>query len=190
MPWIAALAALGLSSLAPAASEPAVHGEFSVEVVDIAGKEGDDEEAQALELRRGPKVIASYPASGYVKEAYWSPEGKWVAVNVRDANSGDYIWVLEVANGALVRKPSEEEDAWETAGYAAFKALDKKAVPDNMLHFWKNAVGWTEDGKLNVVLRADYAEGAGKFDYIVPMTVSAAGLEPGKAKVERVPEDE
>ena len=190
---IAVVALLAMASVSPRSvrAEGAVHGEFSVKVVDLPEKEGADEVDQVLELRRGPKVIASYPAMGYVKDAFWSPEGKWVAMNVRDANSGDYIWVLAVETGALVRKPNEDvEDAWETEAYAAFKKLDKRAIPDNMRHYWKSAQGWTGDGKLKVVLRADYAEGAGKFDYEIPMTVSASGLEPGKPDVTRVPDEQ
>lgn len=162
----------------PARGEGDVHGEYSIKIA-VGADEGDD--TDHLELRRGAKLIASYEATGYVKDAFWSEDGKWVAANVRDANSGDYVWVLSLKDGAIVRQANNDvEEPWEKAAYAAFERLDRRAVPDNMTHYWKAARGFSKDGKLMVGLRADYV-GVGRLDYVVPMIVSAEGLQPGGA---------
>lgn len=184
------LAALHVALVVPAArAEDFSNGDRAVRITDIPSKTDPDEiEDQKLELVRGGKVIASFSVSGYIRDAYWSPDGKWVAVNVRHANSGDYMWVLDAASGKAVRQPSDDIEApWESAAYAAFKKMEPKAIPDLMLHEWKFARGWTADGKLTAVVRADYAEGAGRFEYIIPMTVGPDGLTPGAAKLTHAP---
>ena len=53
-------------------------------------------------------------------DTFWSPEGRYVAVVNRRANSGDYLWVFSLGDGRTVKKPVDtgsqgkaEPDAYE-----------------------------------------------------------------------------
>src|SRR5262249_29090427 len=116
LPRITLLAtACALLAGGPASAEKFSHGASSVRVVDVPSQSNTDEVTdQKPELLNAGKPIASFSVSGYIRDAYWSPDGKWVAVNLRHANSGDYMWVLDAASGKPARQPSDDVEApWE-----------------------------------------------------------------------------
>src|ERR1700692_2206967 len=47
-----------------------------------------------IAMRRGKRELAKYPTQGYLIDAFWSPDGSYVAVDNRRGNSGDYLWVF------------------------------------------------------------------------------------------------
>ena len=60
-----------------------------------------------LEVLRGGKVVARMPTEGYLISCYWSPDGRLVAVNNRRGNSGDYLWVFALSDGACLKKADD-----------------------------------------------------------------------------------
>jgi hypothetical protein len=45
-------------------------------------------------VRSGKQNVAKYRTEGYLIDAFWSPDGRYVAVDNRRANSADYLWVF------------------------------------------------------------------------------------------------
>jgi hypothetical protein len=83
---------------------------FSVRMLDSALPGADpDTGDQTLAVVAGGKVINKLPATGYFINALWSPDGKFVAVNDRRANSGDYLWVISLSDGKAVRTPDDND---------------------------------------------------------------------------------
>jgi len=66
-----------------------------------------DAEDHALVLSAKGKVIAQYPTYGYLLSAAWSPGNKYVAINNRRANAGDYLWILSLSDGKAIKVPED-----------------------------------------------------------------------------------
>ncbi len=71
-----------------------------------------------IAVRRGQQYMAKYPTIGYLIDAFWSPDTKYVAVDNRRSNSGDYLWVFRLSDGRAIRMPVDAvpvhpEDAYE-----------------------------------------------------------------------------
>src|SRR5947199_4361119 len=58
-----------------------------------------------LTVRAGDRVLSEFPTIGYLIDAFWSPDGKYVAVDNRRGNSGDYLWVFRLRDGRAIRMP-------------------------------------------------------------------------------------
>ena len=61
-----------------------------------------------LILSRNNRVLSKRPTTGYLIDALWSPDGRYVAVNNRRGNSGDYVWVFSLRDGRAAKKPDDE----------------------------------------------------------------------------------
>src|SRR5260370_21111358 len=53
------------------------------------------------------RVLAQFPTFGYLMDAFWSPDNKYVAINNRRANAGDYLWVISLSDGAALKMPDD-----------------------------------------------------------------------------------
>jgi lipoprotein NlpI len=53
------------------------------------------------------RVLAQFPTFGYLMGAFWSPDNKYVAINNRRANAGDYLWVISLSDGAALKMPDD-----------------------------------------------------------------------------------
>lgn len=86
-------------------------GVHCVEIDNSPLPESDPETGfYTLILSRNHVVLSKFATEGYLIDALWSPDGKYVAVNNRRANSGDYLWVLRLADGMPVKIPRDEDD--------------------------------------------------------------------------------
>jgi hypothetical protein len=54
---------------------------------------------------RDEQYMAKYPTVGFLLDAFWSPDKKYVAVDNRRANSGDYLWMFRLRDGRAIRMP-------------------------------------------------------------------------------------
>lgn len=54
-------------------------------------------------------VLSKYATEGYLLEAFWATDGKFVAVNNRRGSSGDYLWVFRLSDGKALRVPNDDE---------------------------------------------------------------------------------
>lgn len=117
-----------------------------------------------LEVLRGEKALLRVPTEGYLLTAHWSPDGNFLAVNNRRGNSGDYVWVFDLAKAATLKTPDDKTgDKWIDAGVKQIAAKTGAAGKKSPYRYWLTANGWDDDGKLLVTLRARYGE-AGAYD--------------------------
>jgi lipoprotein NlpI len=74
--------------------------------VKIAAK-AQDLDHRKLIVSSKARVLAQFPTFGYLMEAFWSPGNKYVAINNRRANAGDYLWVISLTDGAALKMPDD-----------------------------------------------------------------------------------
>ena len=112
-----------------------------------------------LVVRHGGRSLARYPTMGYLLGAFWSADGKHVAVNNRRGNSGDYLWVFRLDDGHAVRMPvdARAERHPETAYGKHMEDLLRPVrgqLPElataELRKYFTFAKGWTESGDLLV----------------------------------------
>jgi hypothetical protein len=118
-----------------------------------------------LELLVGGTVTAQVPTEGYLTDAYWSPDGQYVAVNNRRGNQGDYLWVFSVADGKVLKRADDALGTrWETTALTEMEDKESKASADNLRRKFLMAEGWSKEGALLVCIRAQYT-GVGAYDF-------------------------
>jgi hypothetical protein len=111
-----------------------------------------------IAVRSGQQYIAKYPTIGFLIDAFWSRDGKYVAVDNRRANSGDYLWVFRLSDGHAIRMPvdavpAHPEDAYEKYAQDLVHRVTRTFPELTYGEFSKLftfAKGWTESGDLLV----------------------------------------
>ncbi len=111
-----------------------------------------------MAVRSGQQYIAKYPTMGFLLDAFWSPDAKYVAVDNRRANSGDYLWVFRLSDGHAIRMPVDAvpgypEDAYEKYAEDLVQRVTRRFPELTSGEFRKLftfAKGWTESGDLLV----------------------------------------
>jgi hypothetical protein len=132
---------------------------YSVQLLDTALPGSDpDDGFSTIAVRSGDHYLAKYPTIGFLIDAFWSRDRKYVAVDNRRANSGDYLWVFRLADGRAIRMPI---DAIPSHADNAFEKYAKQLVQHVSRQFpeltfgefrklFRFAKGWTESGDLIV----------------------------------------
>jgi len=116
-----------------------------------------------LQIMADNRLVASEPTSGYVLAEHWSVNGKYVAVNNRRGNSGDYLWIFTLPDGRCIKRPDDAIGReWEIAALHEIAAKIKGADSDHIDRDWLTADGWTPSGELILKLQAKYS-GLGTF---------------------------
>jgi hypothetical protein len=106
-----------------------------------------------LQVHAGDHVLSKYPSFGFLVEAYWSSDGKFVAVNNRRANSGDYLWIFRLSDGKAVKLPDDQpveecEDDYggDEKGYKRLVNVVHAHFPEYSLDDFRKrftfAIGW------------------------------------------------
>jgi hypothetical protein len=142
-------------------------GRFSVEISHKVHPQGDEAiDFFTLELKHASRTVASYPTSGFLLKVYWSPGNEFVAINNRRANSGDYLWILSLKDGSVLKRPDDRFDEDLLAIVQdAIRKRDRRATTENFRKYWLVAKGWRSAGILDIGLRAVYEDGLGVYDY-------------------------
>jgi tetratricopeptide (TPR) repeat protein len=101
-------AAGGKKSSAQTAWKPStelcsVDHEYCVKIV----AKTQDSDHRTLTVSSKARVLAQFPTFGYLMAAFWSPDNKYVAINNRRANAGDYLWVISLSDGAALKIPDD-----------------------------------------------------------------------------------
>ena len=99
--FVLALVLVGEAAFSQENSSASPGGRFTVEMAGPA-----DAKARQLVLKDGAKVLGTFDAEGSFLSVNWSPALRWVAINNRIGNSGDYLWVLDLSSG---NAPEETE---------------------------------------------------------------------------------
>ena len=76
-------------------------GRYSVEII------GHPEEGPMLLVKKDGKPVFQELAIGYILNVKWSPDGRYVAINERRGNCGDYLWILDLKNTKVVKTPND-----------------------------------------------------------------------------------
>jgi hypothetical protein len=114
-------------------------------------------------VRSGQQDIAKYPTMGFLLDAFWSFDGKYVAVDNRRANSGDYLWVFRLSDGHALRTPVDAvpghpEDAYEKYAEDLVQRVTRKFPELTYGEFRKLftfAKGWTDSS--HVLVKTNFA---------------------------------
>jgi hypothetical protein len=134
---------------------------YSVEIIrkPSPGANGDD---ATLVIAKGEKAIAQVPTSSSSDlplEAYWSPNGKYVAVNKYGSirRGGDYLWVFALPSGNAVNRAGDS--LWDALQKKAWEAIDEKHLSETggKVFLYLTASGW-EGEKLHCVVEATFSE--------------------------------
>jgi hypothetical protein len=111
-----------------------------------------------IAVRSGEQYVAKYPTIGFLIDAFWSADGKYVAVDNRRANSGDYLWVFRLSDRHAIRMPVDAipghpEDAYEKYTAHLVERVTSKfpeLTYDEFRKLFTFAKGWTDSGDLIV----------------------------------------
>jgi hypothetical protein len=132
---------------------------YSISILHSALPGSDPNDAFfTIAVRSGDRYISKYPTEGYLIDAFWSPDGKYVAVDNRRANSGDYLRVFRLRDGRAIKMPVDAGTEHPAEYYEKYAEQAVKRVtavyPDltyeefNKLFTFAHA--WTKSGELQV----------------------------------------
>lgn len=160
---------------------------FTVELQDTAPDQKFID--RVLIIREGGREIARQKTLGYLLNVFWDDTGKYVAVNNRRANAGDYIWIFSLPDGKCIKTADSGQFAFlSQPALKAFQRLDSRATDEKLEKIWIKAKGWWGSGKLLVQVASRYGYNVGKFPahfvYDAQVTISASkfGLVSGEAR--------
>ena len=74
--------------------------------VKIVAETQDSDHRKLIVSSKG-RVLAQFPTFGYLMDAFWSPDNKYLAITNRRANAGDYLWVISLSDGAALKMPDD-----------------------------------------------------------------------------------
>ncbi|MCW1921190.1 YARHG domain-containing protein [Luteolibacter arcticus] len=77
-------------------------GKFTVEIYD------DVQQGPLILVTENGDHLFEQPSMGYLLDAHWSPNGRYLALNERRANSGDYLWIMDLQRQDVLKKPDDE----------------------------------------------------------------------------------
>ena len=111
-----------------------------------------------IAVRSGKHDVAKYPTEGYLIDAFWSSDGRYVAVDNRRGNSGDYLWVFGLRDGNAIKMPIDAGPKQPTEYYeknvreavARVTAVYPELTYDQFKKLFTFAHGWTKSGELEV----------------------------------------
>ena len=111
-----------------------------------------------IAVRSGKRYVAKYPTEGYLIDAFWSHDGRYVAVDNRRANSGDYLWVFRLRDGRAIKMPVDAQPRHADDIYEKYAeevvhrvtAVYPELTYDQFSKLFVFAHGWTKIGELQV----------------------------------------
>ena len=122
-------------------------------------------------LSKGGAEINEYPTWRELTAAYWSPDGKYVAVNnLRSDMGGDQLWVFELPSGKVIKAADDATaKSWLRHGENAIEAhftetAERRTMGKSFLSLY--ATGW-QAGLLQFTVRKEemFDSLAGNFDF-------------------------
>jgi hypothetical protein len=136
----------------PPPSEIAAPNKKSSVSIEHRALPGSDrvDEFFTLVLHVHGRPVREVSTMGYLLDAFWSPNSRYVAVNNRRSNAGDYLWVFSLPGGQVLEAPDDARGA-VLAQRAATK-FPELALAD-FDRFSNVAKGWTGSGELEVESR-------------------------------------
>ncbi len=170
MPPLHILTAIGLAVLAPAVNSIAQEKlpeelyspdqRYSIKILRSAlpGFDTASDGLFTIAVRTGKQYVAKYPTEGALIDAFWSPDGRYVAVDNSRGNSGDYLWVFRLRDGRAIKKPVDAPPQHAGDIYRKYAeevvhrvtAVYPELTFDQFRKLLVLAHGWTKTGELQV----------------------------------------
>lgn len=122
-------------------------GKYSVEIFE------DSQQGRLILVKERGEHLFEEPAMGYLQDVHWSPGGQFVAINERRGNSGDYLWILDLQQQRVLKRP--DDTVWQKIESKCMPIVREKAakkwgagVQDD--RDWGTASGWEDENTLLV----------------------------------------
>ena len=138
-----------------------------------------------LVVSKRQRVIARVPTIGYLIDAQWSPDGRYVAVNNRRGNSGDYVWVFSLKEGRAIKKP--DDDSFSVP-VQEIRRVCSECNDSNFDKGLTTSKGWISADTLRVETRLRYYKTALLISHAL-YRVSGRRIQLVKQQIERHPFD-
>jgi hypothetical protein len=141
-------------------------GAYCVELVPTHGY--PDEAILRVSDKR--RTFAEFGTFGYLLGVIFSPKSRYVAVNNRRANAGDYLWVISLTDGSPIKIPDDVEWAKRELGKIAGDHSPSEVMPevrrlcsdctaDGVQHRFLFTHGWNSPNELTVIEELQFREG-------------------------------
>lgn len=129
-------------------------GKYSVNLISSSLPTSDpDMGTRAIVVSNGKTALAKYPTIGYLLDGFWSADGKYVAIDNRRGNNGDYLWVFRLADGRAMWAP-DFKNVLTVADRVSVKFPDLTA--GKIKHGYITANGWESDSVLKIRTQLTY----------------------------------
>jgi hypothetical protein len=152
--FAAAILSLTASSRAQEAPPEELYSpnhQYSVNILESALPGSDPYEGFfTIVVRRGKHDISQFPTEGYLIDAFWSSDGKYVAVDNRRGNSGDYLWVFRLSDGRAIRMPQDAHERYAIDLVQKVTSRFPQLTYGELRKLFTFAKGWTTSGELLV----------------------------------------
>jgi hypothetical protein len=124
-----------------------------VRIADAVGAEQSDLNRE-IEISVDGRILARLRTIGYLMDVKWSQSGEFVAINNRRASSGDYLWVVSLSNGQVIRKP---DDPFRFRP-SVFVSSSEYGSDSDVFRMFIIANRWDSDGSLLVERSFSYKD--------------------------------
>ena len=140
-------------------------GAYCVELVPTRGYP----DQATLRVSDKSRTFAEFDTFGYLLDVIFSPDSRFVAVNNRRANAGDYLWVISLKDGSPIKVPDDVE--WgRKLGKIAGDHLPNEVMPevrrlcpdciaDGVRHGFLFAQRWNGPNELTVIEELEFRQG-------------------------------
>jgi hypothetical protein len=163
-PALLVLPILALAAFSRAREEPpdelySPDHQYSVTILQTALPGSDTYEGFfTIAVRHGKQDLSKFPTEGYLIDALWSPDARYVAVDNRRANSGDYLWVFRLSDGRAIKKPVDAKPGHSDDVYDKYAkevvnrvtAVYPELTYGQFRKLFVFAKGWTNSRELQV----------------------------------------
>jgi len=149
---------------------------YSIEISKLDDQGGID---RFLFLKKQGKIIIATKTIGYLQNVYWSPNGKYVAVNNRRGHFGDYLWVFSM-DGKIVKKPDDPIKNIIINPYSEFH-------DDDLYSGFIFTLGWNDKNQLTIKECNLYKNMPDYLEYISYCSISNNQLVTDKQEIHKKP---
>lgn len=150
---------------------------YKIKLSKLDNKGGID---RTLYLKKQGKVMIAEGTIGYLQEVFWSPNGKYVAVNNRRAHFGDYLWVFSL-DGKVVKKPDDPiERILKNDPYPEFHDED-------LFRGYTFAVGWNKGNQLIIKETQLFKNMPEYLEYLYYCSISDDHLKTDRQEIHKKP---
>jgi len=125
-----------------------------------------------LRVSASGTTVAEFPTMGYLLDVFFSPDNALVAINNRRGNAGDYLWVISLRDGRVIKMPDDVAedlgrkeagkiggDHWSDESIPEILALCPTCTNDDLRHSFLFSTGWKSSNELNVVEEFEFSKG-------------------------------